>query len=97
MKKLQEFNYEVYTLNPDTGETGWDIKFVSVIAPDSKTAKSYLKQWPLFDCIILHNYETPFSEEQYVEFKEGRIFDSGSYRNEENVYKLLFEANLGGE
>ena len=37
--------YEIYTKNPETGETGWDILFVYASA---KT----IKQFPNFDCII---------------------------------------------
>lgn len=53
---INEFNFEVYTKHPKTGETGWDLKFVSVIADTKEEAKEYLKQWPLFDCIITHDY-----------------------------------------
>lgn len=75
-----EFNFEVYTKNPFTGEMGWDIKFVSVFANSKDDAKEYLKKWNLFDCIILHNFTTP-SEST---FKVGSIVDSVGYSH----YKL---------
>ena len=37
--------YEIYTKNPKTGESGWDIKFVLA-------TKSTIKLYPNFDCII---------------------------------------------
>ena len=53
---MLEFNFEIYTCNPETFETGWDIKFVSVFAEDKADAKEKLKDFPLFDCIILFNF-----------------------------------------
>lgn len=59
---MKEYNFEVYTINPETKENGWDIKFVSVIANTKKEAIGYLKRWPLFDCIITFDYsvEIPY-------------------------------------
>ena len=37
--------YEIYTKNPDTGETGWTIKWV-------RATKEGIKTFPHFDCII---------------------------------------------
>ena len=39
--------YEVYLCNPETGQGGWDIKFIS--APNAKA----LETMPHFDCVIL--------------------------------------------
>ena len=50
-------NFEVYTCNPATGETGWDIKFPTVYAGTVNDGKEILKKhYPNFDCVILHNY-----------------------------------------
>ena len=91
--ELQEFNWELYTINPETKETGWDIKFASVIAESHEQAKEILKQWPLFDCIILHNYSTRFDAKKYPMFTKGKIFDRGSYRDD-SKYTLLFEGKI---
>ena len=37
--------YEIYTKHPDTGETGWDIKWVL-------STRDRIKSYPHFDCII---------------------------------------------
>lgn len=37
--------YEIYTKNPETGETGWDIKLVL-------STRERLEDYPDFDCII---------------------------------------------
>jgi hypothetical protein len=53
---VKEYNFEVYTCNPQTGECGWDIKMVSVFADSMKAAKQALKDAvPHFDEIILNN------------------------------------------
>ena len=39
--------YEIYTVNPETGERGWDIEFI--IALDREDAATY----PHFDCVIM--------------------------------------------
>ena len=39
--------YEIYTVNPETGETGWDIEFV--IALSQKDVATF----PYFDCVIM--------------------------------------------
>ena len=63
------FNFEVYTFNDvevtegvykgaKIGEvSGWNIKMVSVKANTKDEAKKELKNYPLFDCIILFNFE----------------------------------------
>ena len=39
--------YEIYTVNPETGEAGWDIEFV--IALSQKDVATF----PYFDCVIM--------------------------------------------
>jgi hypothetical protein len=62
MTTTTEFNFEVYTKNPKTGQCGWDIKFVSVIADTKEEAKQYLNQWNIYDKVISFNFgiEIPF-------------------------------------
>ena len=44
--------YEIYTKNPITGETGWDIKFVYATI-------NTIKSLPHFDCVItVDNFPT---------------------------------------
>ena len=40
--------FEIYTKNPDTGETGWDIEFV-------RSTPLKVQTFPNFDCIIEAN------------------------------------------
>ena len=47
--KLEGF--EIYTCNPETGETGWNIEWVVCV-------KEALKFYPNFDCIITRDYPT---------------------------------------
>ena len=57
----QYFNFEIYTKNPTTGQTGWDIVNVSVKAENRQEAKISLNEYPNFDVIILFN----FSHKEY--------------------------------
>ena len=54
--ELKAYQFEIYTCNEITGETGWDIKFRTVLAYSKKEAKELLRETPFFDCIILFNY-----------------------------------------
>lgn len=47
--------FEIYTKNPETNESGWDIINVEVISDTVKEAKEKIKNYPLFDCIITCN------------------------------------------
>lgn len=51
LKKL--WVYETYTCNPVTGDGGWDIKYVAVVAENKEQARELVKTFPHFDCIIL--------------------------------------------
>jgi hypothetical protein len=53
----QYFNFEIYTSDPITGATGWEIKSVSVKAETKQQARENLKNFPLFDVVILFNFE----------------------------------------
>lgn len=96
---MKEINFEVYTKNPITGECGWDIKFVSVIAEDKEKAREVLKTWSLFDVVILHNYsvelpDTLFESGNYLlsnglSVNEGEIFDTDCYVNPNQQYILI--------
>jgi hypothetical protein len=50
------YNFEIYTLHPETGESGWDIEFLNVRANTKTEARELLAKYPLFDCIILFNH-----------------------------------------
>lgn len=50
------FNFEIYTSDPITGTSGWDIQMVSVKAETKLEAKEKLKSYPNFDVIILFNF-----------------------------------------
>lgn len=53
---MKAYNYEIYTVNEQTGETGWDIKFRTIFAETREEAKQILKNSPFFDCVILFNW-----------------------------------------
>lgn len=40
--------YEIYTKNPETGERGWNIEFVT-------STDRLIKSYPDFDCVITKN------------------------------------------
>jgi len=61
---MNEYNYEIYTINPKTGETGRDIHYVSVLAETKKEATKLLTKYPNYDCIISYNYgDVPFEKD----------------------------------
>jgi hypothetical protein len=70
------FNFEIYTSDPITGTTGWEIEMVSVKAETKIDAKEKLKDYPNFDVIILFNFSHEEEEkssflqtQNYPEFK----------------------------
>lgn len=47
--EIDEINqYEIYTCCPETGVTGWDIKYI-------ESTDRLIKYYPNFDCIITKN------------------------------------------
>ena len=62
----QYYNYEIYTIDPVTRTTGWDILNLSVKAETRVLAKEKLKKFPNFDVIILFNHE--FKENESADF-----------------------------
>jgi len=68
MKKY--FNFEIYTIDPITKTTGWDIKMVSVKADSIETARKEIKDLPNFDCIILFNFSHEENETARFLFTE---------------------------
>jgi hypothetical protein len=58
---LKVFSYEVYTIDPVSKQTGWDIKFVNVIAHTGSEALHILTTWDAFDCVILFNYKEEYT------------------------------------
>jgi len=52
-KTIEAFTFEIYTKNPLTGETGWDIKFVRAFGETKAEARNWLENtFPNFDCEI---------------------------------------------
>lgn len=68
------FNFEIYTCNPETGETGWDIHCPTVFAKDKAEAKEKLKSYPNYDCIILFNCGRPMNETDTEYYANGYDF-----------------------
>ena len=52
---MKAYQFEIYTCNPTTKESGWDIQFRTVLANNIKEAEEELEISPLFDCIIAFN------------------------------------------
>jgi len=76
---MYEHNYEIYTCCPKTGETGWDIKHVSVISKTDRSydARKFLTNFPHYDCVILSNYSVPSK----YNYSEGTAFEVDQYTN----------------
>ena len=73
---LKIFGFEIYTLHPETKESGWGLLFVEVIAESKAEAKEILKAWDLFDEIILFNYEVKQDCAPYYKiYKKGVIIE----------------------
>ena len=55
---MKAYQFAIYTVNPQTNETGWDIEFRTIFANERSEAREALRNTPLFDCVILFNYCT---------------------------------------
>lgn len=55
--KNKYYNFEIYTSDPVSGQSGWDIKMVSAKGNSYKEARERLKDFPHFDVVILYNHE----------------------------------------
>ena len=67
--------YEVYLCNPETGQGGWDIEFIS--APNAKA----LETMPHFDCVILKQWtnQTLESAKEPSEYCSGKVLDGEKF------------------
>jgi hypothetical protein len=55
--------FEIYTSNPATGETGWDIEWV-------RATRSDIEQYPNFDCIItMNDYPMTGDRDNIIDFE----------------------------
>lgn len=52
---MKEYCFEIYTIDPNTGEGGWDIENVIVHAESPSKARDIIKTFPLYDCVITMN------------------------------------------
>jgi len=50
-------NVECYFCNPETGETGWDIKFIDIKGYNLEDAIQRAKNLPHFDCFIDYKFD----------------------------------------
>lgn len=77
LEHLQAWAFEVYTKNPETGETGFDIKFVRAFGSIKAEAVEHLRSFPNFDCIITadarHN-GSALSEADVAAYAAGDMF-----------------------
>jgi len=92
----RQYNWEIYTRNPDTGERGWDIKFRNVIATAKRRAYRLLDESELFDVAIIYNGSVP------APIEEERIWDTSETALAQGIYhthpKALADATeKGGE
>lgn len=67
--------YEVYLCNPETGEIGWDIEFIS--APNAKA----LKTMPNFDCVISRQWTNQSLEDAKTigHWRSGIVWDGEKF------------------
>jgi hypothetical protein len=57
---IKHYQFEIYTKNPTTGESGWEIKFRNVAADSFERAKEILRGSPHYDVTILLEFrDTP--------------------------------------
>jgi hypothetical protein len=69
------WNFEVYTRDPITGATGWDIKFPNIFAETMKEARQILMdEYPDFDVVILFNHNIPMSHADMVAYASGKNY-----------------------
>ena len=59
---MKAARFEIYTTNPETGESGWGIKFRYVLGETVKEAREALKSTPNFDCVILFDFIVDIGE-----------------------------------
>lgn len=83
---MKKFNYEIYTNNALTGESGWDIMFVSVFAEDKKVAREMLSYFPNFDCVILFNYGIDINDMDFEALNAGMRFELTDHNNQHIQY-----------
>jgi len=91
-KELKAYNFECYFKEPISKQNGWEIKFPTIFAYTKEEAKNILKnEVPLFDCIILFNYEVLADKAEikhYEIFGRKFVFYKHIYnRNEKGIYK----------
>lgn len=71
--KTKKAGFEIYTSDPITGTTGWEIQFVEVLGVNTtKEAREKLKTFPHFDVVILCDYLVEMEVEDY-EFLENDV------------------------
>jgi len=92
----RQYNWEIYTRNPDTGERGWDIKFRNVTATSKRRAYRLLDESELFDVAIIYNGSVP------APIEEERIWDTSETALAQGIYHTLLFADAaatekGGE
>jgi hypothetical protein len=76
---MKNYSFEIYTLNPETLEKGWNIELVDIFANCYKEAKNILKKdYPFFDCIILFNGEYPLNKKEIQQVNQGIKFKETS-------------------
>jgi len=80
-------NFEIYTLHPVDGTGGWEIQFPSIYAESREAARKFLKEeYPLFDCVISHNYSIPIedSKKDLKEYLEGNDYRDTTFADRYN-------------
>jgi glycerate kinase len=48
---------ECYFKNPDTGEEGWDIQFITMKGKSKRDIAEKIKKLPNFDCFIEFDFD----------------------------------------
>jgi len=90
---MKHYNFEIYTNNPVTGESGWDIKWAGCFANSKEEAREEIKNFPNFDTIITFNFgglELEYDQLEYALYNEGiRFFERHSYMNNEIIRSYI--------
>ncbi len=68
---IRAYGFEIYTKDPITGTSGWDIEHLDIYAKTKQDAESWLLNFPNFDCIIMFLCGTRLTDPQITHYEKG--------------------------
>jgi hypothetical protein len=91
IEPTKSYRFEIYTKDPITGHGGWEIKFIHVFAKTKEQAKEKLKEYPLFDTIILYDGEQEMTDAEIKKYANGYDFLNATDEDFEKGGKVTFK------